>query len=104
MSRRRSLGDQLVFLSWRKAFGSIPPIEIDAEVSEEQPTSTPTKLTENHDSLIRGIGEYRLIKPLGTGKFSDVMLATHYETQSLVAIKVCHHSLASNYSIPIGKL
>lgn len=104
MSRRRSLGDQLVFLSWRKAFGSIPPIEIDAEVSEEQPTSTPTKLTENHDGLIRGIGEYQLIKPLGTGKFSDVMLATHYETQRLVAIKVCHHSLATNYSIPIGKL
>lgn len=64
-------------------------MDMDTVVAEDQSQSASTKLTENHDSLIKGIGDYRLIKPLGTGKFSDVMLASHYETERLVAIKVC---------------
>jgi hypothetical protein len=66
----------------------MPPMGIEPVIPADQSSPTPTKLIDNHDSLIRGIGEYRFIKPLGTGKFSDVVLASHYETERLVAIKV----------------
>ncbi|CAM0137048.1 unnamed protein product [Umbelopsis sp. WA50703] len=85
---RRSFGDQLGFLSWRKTFGSIPHVDTEAKTAEPQPSSTQIKLTENNDGLINGIGDYHLIKPLGTGKFSDVVLAKHYDTGRLVAIKI----------------
>jgi hypothetical protein len=42
----------------------------------------------NSDSLLCGIGNYIFKEPLGDGKFSKVMLATHYSTGEEVAIKV----------------
>lgn len=42
----------------------------------------------NQDNHLNGIGPYEFIKPLGSGKFSKVMLAYHLETHQQVAIKV----------------
>lgn len=42
----------------------------------------------NSDSLLNGIGDYIFQSPLGDGKFSKVILAKHYLSGELVAIKV----------------
>ncbi|KAG1447452.1 hypothetical protein G6F46_008288 [Rhizopus delemar] len=42
----------------------------------------------NSDSLLNGIGDYIFQSPLGDGKFSKVMLAKHYFSGELVAIKM----------------
>lgn len=42
----------------------------------------------NSDTLLNGIGDYIFQSPLGGGKFSKVMLATHYLRGEKVAIKV----------------
>lgn len=43
----------------------------------------------NQDTLLNGIGPYRFHGPLGSGKFSRVVLARHRDTGKQVAIKVC---------------
>lgn len=63
-------------------------------------TSTDTNTTvvgNNKDSYLNGIGPYEFIKPLGSGKFSKVMLAHHLETHQQVAIKVIMYSALSIY-------
>ncbi|KAI8377425.1 kinase-like domain-containing protein [Radiomyces spectabilis] len=47
-----------------------------------------TSFVNNQDTLLNGIGPYTFLKQLGNGKFSRVMLATHSETQTQVAIKI----------------
>ncbi|KAG1056927.1 hypothetical protein G6F43_001207 [Rhizopus delemar] len=42
----------------------------------------------NQDNYLNGIGPYEFIQPLGSGKFSKVMLAQHTETHQKVAIKI----------------
>jgi serine/threonine protein kinase len=42
----------------------------------------------NQDNCLNGIGPYEFIQPLGSGKFSKVMLAQHTETHQKVAIKI----------------
>ncbi|CAG8439696.1 12084_t:CDS:2 [Ambispora leptoticha] len=42
----------------------------------------------NPDILLSGIGEYRYVKTLGVGKFSQVNLATHVVTGEEVAVKI----------------
>lgn len=42
----------------------------------------------NQDTLLNGIGPYRFHGPLGSGKFSRVVLARHRDTGKQVAIKV----------------
>ncbi|KAI7857801.1 kinase-like domain-containing protein [Circinella umbellata] len=42
----------------------------------------------NQDASLHGIGPYKFIGPLGSGKFSRVMLAKHLETDKQVAIKI----------------
>ncbi|CAG8485616.1 2062_t:CDS:2 [Ambispora gerdemannii] len=42
----------------------------------------------NPDILLSGIGEYRYVKTLGVGKFSQVNLATHIVTGEEVAVKI----------------
>ncbi|KAI9279279.1 kinase-like domain-containing protein [Sporodiniella umbellata] len=42
----------------------------------------------NQDASLNGIGYYTFLEPLGSGKFSRVMLAQHNETQQKVAIKI----------------
>ncbi|KAI8370948.1 kinase-like domain-containing protein [Blakeslea trispora] len=64
--------------------------EEDEENFERQSsTNTASTITANNqDSCLNGIGPYEFIKPLGSGKFSRVMLAQHLETQQQVAIKI----------------
>lgn len=50
--------------------------------------TTATVTGTNQDTYLNGIGSYEFIKPLGSGKFSRVMLAYHLETHQQVAIKV----------------
>ncbi|KAI7884835.1 kinase-like protein [Lichtheimia hyalospora FSU 10163] len=42
----------------------------------------------NQDTLLNGIGPYRFHGPLGSGKFSRVVLARHRDTGKQVAIKI----------------
>ncbi|KAI9482871.1 MAG: kinase-like domain-containing protein [Benjaminiella poitrasii] len=65
------------------------PVEVKKQptIKEEKKEPT-TKTTNNQDSFLNGIGPYEFIKPLGSGKFSKVMLAYHLETHQKVAIKI----------------
>ncbi|KAI9498735.1 kinase-like domain-containing protein [Zychaea mexicana] len=42
----------------------------------------------NQDTLLNGIGPYRFMGPLGSGKFSRVVLAKHLQTDKQVAVKI----------------
>jgi hypothetical protein len=52
---------------------------IERDISKQEPD------TEN---LLNGIGDFIFQGQLGVGKFSKVMLATHYYTGQKVAVKV----------------
>ena len=60
---------------------------------KRQSSSNTIVTANNQDSYLNGIGPYEFMKPLGSGKFSRVMLAYHLETHQQVAIKVLHDLL-----------
>ncbi|KAI8094090.1 kinase-like domain-containing protein [Thamnidium elegans] len=58
-----------------------PPVDTSKPENKKEPGN-------NQDNHLNGIGPYEFIKPLGSGKFSKVMLAYHLETHQQVAIKI----------------
>lgn len=67
------------------------------------PKNNPThkqaiKVPFNSDSVLDGIGDYIFQSPIGGGKFSKVMLGTHYLTGEKRAIKVLITSTANVYT------
>ncbi|GAA5801787.1 hypothetical protein HPULCUR_007240 [Helicostylum pulchrum] len=58
-----------------------PPVDKTKPENKKEPVN-------NQDNHLNGIGPYEFIKPLGSGKFSKVMLAYHLETHQQVAIKI----------------
>lgn len=63
----------------------------DEETTSSSPPPVPPKNNKvpfNSDSVLDGIGDYVFQSPIGGGKFSKVILATHYLTGEKVAIKV----------------
>src|SRR5436305_9176346 len=49
------------------------------------------------DHMGQQLGNYRLIRLLGEGNFSEVYLGEHIHLNTQAAIKVLHGQLASNY-------
>ncbi|KAI7903878.1 kinase-like domain-containing protein [Cokeromyces recurvatus] len=72
----------MVFI-FKKSLETKKKISNDTEEKKEE-----EKITNNQDRFLNGVGPYKFIKPLGSGKFSTVMLAKHLETQQEVAIKI----------------
>lgn len=64
-----------------------PPSPPDSTTTNQKKKKTPSARL-NSDSLLNGIGDYIFQAPLGDGKFSKVILSTHYLTGLKVAIKV----------------
>lgn len=69
-------------ISFHKKGNNTPKVETKSTAPSNQSSGN------NQDSYLNGIGSYEFIKPLGSGKFSKVMLAYHLETHQQVAIKV----------------
>lgn len=91
--------------SLRRNFGSTrkktPKDQPSASTTTTTPSTSPPKANTpssnssivtppngNQDTLLNGIGPYRFHGPLGSGKFSRVVLARHRDTDKQVAIKV----------------
>ncbi|KAI9343843.1 kinase-like domain-containing protein [Pilaira anomala] len=66
---------------------STPPSPPDSITTNKKKKKTPSARF-NSDSLLNGIGDYIFQAPLGDGKFSKVILSTHYLTGLKVAIKM----------------
>lgn len=88
-SLRRNFG------STRKKTPKDQPSSTTTTPSTPPKTNTPSSNSSivtppdgNQDTLLNGIGPYRFHGPLGSGKFSRVVLARHRDTDKQVAIKV----------------
>jgi len=57
--------------------------------AHEQPSS---ELTENGNSVGKNIGDYHLVRTVGSGTYGKVKLATHKDSKSQVAIKMLQKS------------
>ena len=58
--------------------------------AESSNNSSTVSADGNQDTSLHGIGPYRFVGSLGSGKFSRVMLAKHLETDKQVAVKVIY--------------